>query len=116
MVANTCNGGIRMEIPFTCTDHDTYFPQTWHGKIRLADPLSGEMEVSARDSYFHIICGRYRNGFYLCIPNINIGTDLAALSDTYWNQEHLLRCFPNIPRADIISIVSALAAVDNYIS
>lgn len=105
-----------MEIPFTCTDQDTYFPQTWRGKIRLIDPLSGEMEVSARGSYFHIFCGRYCNGFYLCIPNINVGTDLAALSNTFWNQEHLQSCFPDLPRADIVSIVSALAAIDSFIS
>ncbi len=105
-----------MEIPFTCTDNDLFFPQTWRGKIRLVDPLSGEMEVSARGSYFHIFCGRYCNGFYLCIPNINVGTDMAKPSDTFWNREHLENCFPSLSRVDIISITEALAAVDSYIS
>ena len=105
-----------MEIPFTCTDPDTCFPQTWQGRIKLIDPLSGEMEVSARGSCFHIFCGRYCNGFYLCIPSINVGTGLAQLNDTLWNREHLECTFPTLSRIDIISITGALAAIGSCIA
>ncbi len=105
-----------MEITYTCSDQDLFFPQTWEGRIRLIDPDSGEMEVLARGSSFHIFFGRYINGYYLCIPNINVGTDLSNPADLDWNQEHLKACFPGLSEIDIISITRALEAASSYIT
>ena len=63
----------------------------WLGKIipiRL-DCEPYEVEVSARGSYFHLLVGHHTYGNYICIPNWNIGTELASLSDSFWNLERL---------------------------
>ncbi len=98
-----------MKIPYTCSDQDPLFPHTWEGQIIPIDPAAGEMEVTANGSFFHIICGRYLNGHYLCIPNINVGTDLSEPDDVFWNRAHLSACYPNLSETDIISITEALA-------
>ncbi len=105
-----------MEITFTCCNHDTNPPQKWEGHIYPIDPLFGEMRVTARGSAFHIFYGRYINGYYLCIPNINVGTDLANPSDVFWNREHLSACFPKLSKIDIISITEALATANEYLN
>ncbi len=105
-----------MEISYTCSDGDIFFPQTWEGKIRLINPAEGEMEVMAHGSCFHILCGRYVNGYYVCIPNINVGTDLSKPEDVFWNQEHLEACYPELSEIDVISITRALAAASCYIA
>ena len=105
-----------MDMKFTCRQPDAPSTRTWEGRIHLINLAKGEMEVTARDSYFHIFCGKYCNGYYLCIPNINVGASLAPLDNTYWNQEHLEEAFPKLAEVDIISITQALAAAKDYLS
>lgn len=103
-----------MELTFNCSNNDIFFPQTWEGRICILDPGSGEMEVSARGSLFHIICGHYRDGNYICIPNIHVGTSMADFSDTFWNREHLRNYYPDLSDVDIISITNALAVASSH--
>lgn len=61
------------------------------GEIRLLsddDPL--ELEVEANGWTFHVIAGTQSYGSrFLCIPNWNVGSELAKLNDELWNEERL---------------------------
>lgn len=37
----------------------------------------------------HFFLGKHAYGKYLCIPNWGIGTEMASLSDCFWNRERL---------------------------
>lgn len=106
-----------MELDYTCIGTPEMNPLRWSGHIRLlqtAEPY--ELEVTARDSYFHILCGRHEYGNFICIPNWNIGTELASLSDSFWNRERLTTYYPELSLVDVISIVDSLVMLNEYIS
>ncbi|WP_334196373.1 DUF6618 family protein [Muricomes intestini] len=106
-----------MELEYTCIGTPEMKPIHWNGHIKLlrtTDPY--EMEVTARHSSFHILCGRHKYGSFICIPNWNIGTELASLSDSFWNQERLTTYYPELSLVDVISIVDSLAVLNEYIS
>ena len=106
-----------MELTYTCIGAPEMKPIRWDGHIHLlkaSDP--SEMEVTARGSSFHILCGRHKYGSFICIPNWNIGTELAGLADSFWNQERLTTYYPALSPVDVISIVDSLAVLNEYIS
>jgi len=74
-----------------------------------------EIKITARGSCFHMICGQYLHGNFLCIPSNGVATELAALSDTFWNLERFMNNHPDFSQADAISIVYALKAIRSYI-
>ena len=89
---------------------------SWTGQVRLittVDPY--ELTVSARNSSFHIICGTYTHGNFLCIPDLGVATELACLSDTFWNLERLTMNNPDLSETDAISIIYALKALKSYL-
>lgn len=63
------------------------------------------MEVTARGSSFHVIFGSHSHGNYLCIPNWDVGCELADYSDVFWNTERLSRI---ISYSDAITIATAI--------
>ncbi len=75
-----------------------------------------EIKVTARGSCFHIICGTYEHGNFLCIPSYGVATELAGLSDTFWNLERLTYNRPEFSQTDAISIVYALKAISSYVA
>ncbi|MBB2183998.1 hypothetical protein H0486_17005 [Lachnospiraceae bacterium MD1] len=88
-----------MDLDYICTGTEDIEPIRWNGHINLlrsTDPY--ELEVTARDSSFHILCGKHEYGSYICIPNWNIGTELAGLSDRFWNFECLTTYYPELSR------------------
>lgn len=88
----------------------------WTGEIlpiRL-DWEPYEAEVSARGSYFHLIVGRHAHGNYICIPNWDIGTELASLSDSFWNLERLSRT--KLKKVDACSVAYALVELSKYVN
>ncbi|HZK70157.1 MAG TPA: DUF6618 family protein [Clostridia bacterium] len=83
------------------------YDQKWKAElnnIRIGTNYS-EMDVIGRGSSFHVIFGRYINGNYLCIPEWNVGCDLASLTDTFWNTEKIEN---QIGKVDAITVASAL--------
>ncbi len=48
-----------------------------------------EADIHANGWSFHIIVGKHKDGNYICIPNWSIGSELASLTDTFWNSERL---------------------------
>lgn len=88
----------------------------WTGEIipiRL-DLEPYEAEVSARGSYFHLIVGRHAYGNYICIPNWDIGTELASLSDSFWILERLSRT--KLKKVDACSVAYALVELSKYVN
>ena len=73
-----------------------------------------EIEVSARGSYFHLLVGHHAYGNFLCIPNWDIGTELASLSDSFWNLERLSST--KLKKVDACSITYALVELSKYVN
>lgn len=53
-----------------------------------------ELKLSANGSFYHILLGAHQNGNFICIPNWNIGCELAGYSDWFWNSEQLSKQLP----------------------
>lgn len=106
-----------MELDYTCNGTGCLRARKWTGHILLLKSTSPyELEVNARGSSFHILCGEHAYGNFICIPNWNIGTELADLSDYFWNFERLTTYYPELSPVDAISITSALKRLNEYIS
>ncbi|MDW2799661.1 DUF6618 family protein [Clostridium boliviensis] len=89
---------------------------SWTGEIRTLqiDHEPFEVEVSARGSYFHLLIGSHAYGNYICIPNWDVGTELAQLSDFFWNQERLRST--KLKKTDACSVAYALLELSKYIN
>jgi hypothetical protein len=74
--------------------------------IRTTIPY--EMNLSFNGNIYHIIVGKHRYGNYICIPNWDIGCELAFFSDTFWNIERLTR---HIAETEATAIVKGLKLV-----
>ena len=82
----------------------------WTGEIRSAEIADEQVDadVAARGSSFRMIVGRSMRGNYLCIPDWNIGIELANWDDYFWNYERLTEAYPKLNRIDATSIISAI--------
>lgn len=101
-------------IKFTCRGSSRM--KSWDGMIlplKLTAPY--EIEVTARGSTFHLIVGHHQYGKYICIPNWNIGTELASLTDRFWNYERLT-AYTELGTVDAYSVVSALVVLSKIIA
>ena len=49
-----------------------------------------EAVVETMGYSFHLVFGKHTGGMFLCIPNWDIGCELASLSDYNWNRNSLL--------------------------
>lgn len=89
---------------------------SWEGIIRPIQIQHApyEVEVSARGSSFHLIVGCHSYGNYICIPDWNVGTELSALSDLFWNLEHLKNA--NLKKVDACSVAYAVMELSKYVS
>lgn len=104
-----------MKITFECQAKGCS-PGKWSGTlelIKIGNPC--EAEVSARGSCSHLIAGKHAYGNYICIPNWDIGTELASLSDNFWNEEQL-RNHSSLKKADTCTVVTALNVLADYIN
>lgn len=63
---------------------------------------------------FHIIYGKYINGWYLCVPDWCIGVELSHPDDTFWNRESLLHAGVDENTATIL--IAALKITYKHIS
>lgn len=96
---------------YKCTDNKKISTASWYGEILTASFTKSmlEADVNSRGSYFQIIMGHYSKGNYLCVPNWNIGIELAGFNDHYWTLEKLTQKYPSLNRVDAISITYAVA-------
>ena len=84
------------------------------GEIRLLvhTPCHYEAVITARGTSFHVIAGKYQNGNYLCVPNMDLGCELSHFSDTFWNAERIRQHLGN--PVDVESLVCGIKALCNY--
>lgn len=80
-------------MEFKCTKSVGKRKISWIGEINKIKGVKTncEMVVTSRGSYFHVIFGSHSYGNYICIPNWDVGCELADYSDTFWNTERLSR-------------------------
>ena len=50
-----------------------------------------EIYISADGYSYHAIFGSQTNGHFLCVPDWNLGCELASYSDKGWNAESILK-------------------------
>jgi len=87
----------------------------WQGTNHLlSEEVPYEAEVCARGSSFHIILGNHSYGKFLCVPNWEIGIDMAPPSDRFWNFERLLGT--GLSPVDASSIADALVQLGKYLN
>lgn len=105
-----------MIYDYTCTNNHPK-NNSWKGQVHLLKSSNPyELKVTARHSCFHVICGTYVYGNYLCIPSLGIGSEIAGLTDTFWNLERLTMNNPKLSKVDAISIIYAIKALSQYIT
>lgn len=80
--------------------------------LRL-DTQPYEADLSLNGNSYHVIFGRHINGWFLCIPNHQIGVELAHPSDRFWNQESLVHAGISVKEAK--AIAGALKELAEYI-
>lgn len=66
-----------------------------------------ELDIEANGYRFHALVGSHRDGNFLCIPNWNIGSELAGLDDEFWNEERL-RNYTTMDPDSIRAVVRAV--------
>lgn len=104
-----------MTIKYTCRCDYEDESSTWEGimtPIKLTSPY--EATITARGSSFHLVVGTHQYGNYICIPNWNIGTELASLSDRFWNHERLAG-YTGLSETDACSIAYALVELSKIL-
>lgn len=85
--------------------------KNWPGSIKPLNPQREphEFEITGRGSQFHVIIGTYsRGGYYLCIPNRSVGSDLAGPQDIFWNREQLYHN-TSLNKADASTVACGIA-------
>lgn len=73
--------------------------------IKRGNPL--ELAIDANGWNFHIIVGTQANGNFICIPDWNVGSELAGLNDTFWNRERM-RNYSGMDNENANAIAEAL--------
>ncbi len=89
-------------------------PSSWQARVKILSTGNPcEAIVSARGNSYHLIFGQQTNGSYLCIPDWNLGSELAQLSDVFWNTERLQNCchMKNADAATIAQVLSYLSDI-----
>lgn len=97
-----------MAMEFPCRlELDGETPQIWTGNLAILSHSESHLEVNiwGRGSAFHVIAGPQVNGHYACIPNWDIGSELAGYKDFDWNYERLCR---SLGKVDAITVATAL--------
>jgi hypothetical protein len=102
-------------MKFKCINSSGKRKVTWSGEINNIKSSKGncEMEVTARGYFYHVIFGPHAYGNYLCVPNWNVGCELADYSDLFWNTERLSRIISN---QDAITIATAVREVSQILN
>lgn len=88
--------------------------QKWQGGVlvRSRSTDMAELLIYGRGSCMDAIVGKYGNGQYICVPDLDIGCPLSRLTDTFWNQERLSF---HVGEVDAVTMANALEAVSGYL-
>lgn len=100
-------------MEFECT-HPKEEGQRWIGGVLVKSHsiYMAELFIYGRGSCMDAIVGKYGNGQYICIPDLDTGCPLSRLKDTFWNQERLSF---HVGEVDAVTIANALKAASEYL-
>lgn len=102
---------MEVSMDYICYHQAEKRKQQWIGQLDILN-VSGEtfeLEITGRGSCFHAIVGSHRSGNFICIPLHEVGSELASLSDIFWNRERLSRQMNHIDAATVAYALSQLA-------
>lgn len=88
--------------------------RNWTGRVNIVNRKqdSLEIDITGKGSHIYAVVGRYCYGNYICIPSLNIGSDLADFRDTFWNSERLEKY---LGISDAITISYALKSISEFL-
>lgn len=88
----------------------------WECTVELIDQHDAFYEaiIEGKGSSFHVIVGPQINGNFLCIPNWQIGCELASLSDVFWNSEQISQHLNQIDTKTVALGLMQLQNIGDY--
>ena len=98
---------------YKCTMEENGRMVSWTASIdTLRTTASGqyEAEINGRGTYFHVIAGRHKYGSFLCIPNHDIGCELADFSDIRWTVGRL--SMHPIGKVDAVTVAAGISHLE----
>ena len=72
-----------------------------------------ETMISCEGFRYHLIYGQHSYGYYLVIPEWNIGCEMSDCNDTFWNTESLRK--KGLTERTVHKIVNTLKENGEYI-
>lgn len=90
---------------------------TWNGKVNIYRQNQNyiEFELICMGNSFHILIGKnYFGTNIICIPNWNIGSELAAFNDIFWNTEKLTEQLEEVYSITIAKAVFLISETLNF--
>ncbi len=69
-----------------------------------------EAQDLSTGTYFHVIAGPHKYGSFLCIPNHDIGCELADFSDIRWTVGRL--CMHPIRKVDAVTVAAGISHLE----
>ena len=72
-----------------------------------------ETMISCEGFRYHLIYGQHSYGYYLVIPEWNIGCEMSDCNDTFWNTESLRKT--GLTERTVHKIVNTLKENGDYI-
>lgn len=102
-----------MEFAYSAPSEEGKSGQGWLGEVMVKSHsiCMAELIIYGRGSCMNAVAGKYRNGQYICIPDINVGCPLSGLSDIFWNRERLS---VHMNETDAAAVAHALRALAGY--
>lgn len=103
-----------MEFACTAPEEEGEERQEWTGGvvIKSRSMYMAELLIYGRGSCMDAVVGKYGNGQYICIPDLDAGCPLSGLTDTFWNRERLTG---QVGETDAATIAHALEAVSEHL-
>lgn len=98
---------------YKCTMEEDGRMVSWTASIdtlRMTASGQYEAEINGRGTYFHVIAGRHKYGRFLCIPNHDIGCELADFSDIRWTVERL--SMHPIGKVDAVTVAAGISHLE----
>lgn len=89
--------------------HKSKWDGSW--EVLSTEPSFHELRIKGRGSSFDVILGDCSSGYYLCIPEINVGCSLSYWSDVFWNTERITQV---LAETDAVTIATALNHYGSY--
>lgn len=92
-------------------EHNTYKTATIK-PVRLENEPY-EVFIESQGLSFHVLFGSQVNGNFLCIPNWELGCEMAEFSNRAWNRESMLKTRSGLGYEDATAIAHGISLLDS---